>query len=49
MNIEEIKDVVQEPPPPVMDTILNWIGFEQELPVFVSWRKDLNPSPTYLR
>jgi hypothetical protein len=40
MNIEEIKDVVQEPPPPpVMDTILNRIGFEQELPVFVSWRK----------
>jgi hypothetical protein len=29
MDIEEIVDVVQEPPP-VMDTILTWIGFEQD-------------------
>ena len=29
MDIEEIEDVVQEPPP-VMDTILTWIGFEQD-------------------
>ena len=29
MDIEEIEDVVQEPPP-VMDTILSWIGFEQD-------------------
>ena len=31
MNIEVLDDVAQEPPPPpVMDTILTWIGFEQE-------------------
>jgi hypothetical protein len=30
MDIEDFEEVVQEPPPPVMDTILTWIGFEQE-------------------
>jgi hypothetical protein len=29
MDIEEIEDVVQEPPPE-MDTILTWIEFEQD-------------------
>ncbi len=30
MDIEVLDDVAQEPPPPpVMDTILTWIGFEQ--------------------
>ena len=30
MDIEELDDVVNEPQPPVMDTILTWIGFKQE-------------------
>jgi hypothetical protein len=32
MDIEAINEVVDEPPPapPVMDTILSWIGFDQE-------------------
>ena len=30
MDIQEIDDVVEQAPPPVMDTILTWIGFEQE-------------------
>lgn len=30
MDIEELDEVVNEPQPPVMDTNLTWIGFEQE-------------------
>ena len=33
MDIEELPaKVVEVPPPPIMDTILTWIGFEQEAP-----------------
>jgi hypothetical protein len=33
MDIEPVADAVDEPPPPappIMDTILTWIGFDQE-------------------